>query len=145
MTLHRRPQYRWDGRKIHPDALRETEAELNRLLRLARARTAAAHGLARPYLDESPMAGDAFVWRPHAAKSQNAPDHGNCAPASRRTMQPIKVRGSWMSWALLWLILIATPVVAGTFFGADVVSFARYELDVGPVDIAERIRARLGD
>lgn len=138
MILHTRPQYRWDGTKIHPDELRETEAELNRLLRLARARAVAAHGLERPYLEEWPMAGDAFVWRAHAGEGQKAPGH-------RRPMQPKKVRGSWMGRLIFWLLLIAMPVAAATFFGADVASLARHELAAGSIDIAERIRARLSE
>ena len=113
MSLHARPQYRWNGTKIKPNDLRETEAELERLLRLARARSAAAYGVERPALDNWPTAADAFVWRPDGLGD----DHG--PRKLKRTKEP---RGTWPARSLPWLLLMAMPGIFGVLFAPDLMS-----------------------
>ena len=54
MHVHTRSAYRWDGKKIDPDVVRQNEEQLDRLLRMARARNAAAQSVERSSLEEWP-------------------------------------------------------------------------------------------
>ena len=136
MNSHTRPQYRWNGEKLHLSSS-EIETQLNRLLRIARARNAVAHSRERPSLDEWPIAGNAFVWRPHLALDEKI---------GRPTQS--KSPSAWKK-RFTWLLLIALPVVACTLFAADVVSFMSEAVGfvdaVGSVDITKHILGRLGE
>lgn len=112
MSLHTRPQYRWNGTKIEPGNLRETAAEFERLLRAARARNAAADNVKRPPIDR-PTTGDAFMWRPHGAEGVT----GSEGPTtSKRATGP---RAPWPARSLPWVMLIAIPGIFGVLLAPD--------------------------
>lgn len=139
MAIHARAQYRWDGRKFPSNGAREDEERLNHLLRVARARNAAARSPDRPALDEWPIAGDAFVWHPHVAEGQNA-------SRDRRMIMQAKSRRTRLTRSLAWLLLMVMPGIACALFGPEMVSVVSNELPgLDGADIAERIRGRLGE
>lgn len=114
MSLHTRPQYRWNGTKIEPDHLRETEAEFERLLRLARARNVAADNVERRLLNR-PTAAGAVMWRPAGAEDNTG------SRGARKLKRAKKPRKTWRARSLPWLVLMAIPGIFGVLFAPDLV------------------------
>ena len=120
MHVHTRSAYRWDGRKIDPDAAGDNEEQLDRLLRQARARNAASSSVDPPSLADYVSASSDFLWHPHSAKGEKIHNRGMpTLPSS------VKVRKrAWLTRSVTWLFLLMMAGIACLPFGADVVRIA---------------------
>ena len=119
--MQARSAYRWDDEKIDPDVVRQNEEKLERLLRMARARNAAAHSLERPSFEEWPIAGSDFVWHLPLAGGTKAPRDRRTTTLPKSEMTP---RGTSLTRSVMWMLLLLAAGLASVPFGADVVRIA---------------------
>ena len=117
MHVHTRSAYRWDGKKIDPDVVRQNEEQLDRLLHQARARNAARR--VEP-LEEWPSAARDVVWRPQMAEGAKT-RRGRVTTTFPKSE---KARGAWLVRSVMWVLLLAMAGVACLPFGGDVVRIA---------------------
>ena len=119
--MQSRSTYRWDGTKIDLDVVRQNEEQLDRLLRKARARNAAAQRVEHSSFEEWPSAGNDVVWRPHLAEGAKT-RHDRGRP--RLPHSGAAPRWAWLTRSLVWLLLVMMAGVACLPFGADLVRIA---------------------